>query len=151
EESPHLLSGGQKRRLALATTMATHPDWLMLDEPTAGLDAQGVQALIEFLLIQRQQGRSMVIATHDIETLLPLADRIILVHCGSVAAIWTREEILSPRGADLLEEAGLLVPSALMMMRILSRIGGAPRQDRLLSPQEAMDMIVRSCGKRVAG
>ncbi|MDQ0190770.1 ATP-binding cassette domain-containing protein [Alicyclobacillus cycloheptanicus] len=93
--SPLLLSGGQKRRVALASTIATDPDWLFLDEPTAGLDTEAIHALTAWL--RRRLARTpkrdtvdggaggIVIATHDLEWLLPIADRVLILQRGQIA------------------------------------------------------------------
>lgn len=141
EESPHLLSGGQKRRLALATTLAARPKWLFLDEPTAGLDAKGVRSLVDFLTNQREQGVGLVIATHDLEALLPCADRIIVLAGGTVAAVLTRHELLHSQSSVVLREAGLEVPPALLLMEQL-QAAGSNVVDHWLSPEEAVEEIL---------
>ncbi|MCL6593821.1 MAG: ATP-binding cassette domain-containing protein, partial [Alicyclobacillus sp.] len=80
-QSPWTLSGGQRRRAAVATTLATAADWLFLDEPTAGLDAlalpQLVQTLQQLRNERRERGRGgLVVASHEIDALLPIADRV---------------------------------------------------------------------------
>ncbi|REK76594.1 ATP-binding cassette domain-containing protein [Paenibacillus paeoniae] len=79
---PWTLSGGQQRRLAIACLLACQPDWLLLDEPTAGLDTEGIQRLIGMLNEYRATGRGLIVATHDLESLLPIADRIIVISDG---------------------------------------------------------------------
>lgn len=84
ERDPWTLSGGQQRRLALACLLACEPDWLLLDEPTAGLDAEGKAALCAVLEAQRKAGRGAIVATHDLEALLPLADAVLVVDGGTL-------------------------------------------------------------------
>lgn len=84
ERDPWTLSGGQQRRLAIACLLACEPDWLLLDEPTAGLDADGTRRLCAILEAHRAAGRGAVVATHDLEALLPLADRVVVVERGEV-------------------------------------------------------------------
>lgn len=84
EKDPWTLSGGQQRRLALACLHACEPDWLLLDEPTAGLDAGGRAALCKLLEANRASGKGAIIVTHDLETLLPLADAVMVVERGYV-------------------------------------------------------------------
>ncbi|RJX40709.1 ATP-binding cassette domain-containing protein [Paenibacillus pinisoli] len=79
---PWTLSGGQQRRLAIACLLACEPDWLLLDEPTAGLDTEGIQRLTGMLSACRASGRGAIVATHDLEALLPLADGLIIVRDG---------------------------------------------------------------------
>ncbi|WP_336772206.1 ATP-binding cassette domain-containing protein [Paenibacillus sp. MMO-58] len=93
ERDPWTLSGGQQRRLAMACLMACEPEWLLLDEPTAGLDADGIRRLCAILDAHRAAGRGAVVATHDLDALLPLADEVAVLAGGSVreaapAASW---------------------------------------------------------------
>lgn len=86
ERDPWTLSGGQQRRLSLACLLACDPDWLLLDEPTAGLDAEGISRLCAVLAAHRAAGRGAVVATHDLDALLPLADAVAVVDGGTVRA-----------------------------------------------------------------
>ncbi|MDQ0059754.1 ATP-binding cassette domain-containing protein [Paenibacillus harenae] len=84
ERDPWTLSGGQQRRLSLACLLACEPEWLLLDEPTAGLDAVGIRSLCAVLEVHRAAGRGAVVVTHDIGALLPLADAVAVVEDGNV-------------------------------------------------------------------
>lgn len=86
ERDPWALSGGQQRRLSLACLLACEPEWLLLDEPTAGLDADGIRRLCAVLEAHRAAGRGAVVATHDLDALLPLADAVAVVSGGTVRA-----------------------------------------------------------------
>lgn len=123
--SPFILSGGQKRRVALATIMAAETPWLLLDEPSAGLDGKSVSRLKE-KLIQWKQRSGIVLVTHDLDAFLPIADRVLIMEHGQVVADLTSEELsLNPHvllqtGIGLtdamkvtasLREAGILIPS----------------------------------------
>lgn len=81
---PWTLSGGQQRRLSLACLLACDPEWLLLDEPTAGLDAVGIRSLCAVLEAHRAAGRGAVVVTHDLDALLPLADAVAVVEDGNV-------------------------------------------------------------------
>ncbi|GIQ65221.1 putative ABC transporter ATP-binding protein [Paenibacillus cisolokensis] len=92
---PWTLSGGQQRRLALACLLACGPAWLLLDEPTAGLDAEGVSRLRAVLSAHKAAGGGAIIATHDPDALLPVADRVVEIDGGVVreamlAAEWAK-------------------------------------------------------------
>lgn len=84
EQDPWSLSGGQQRRLALACLHVCRPRWLLLDEPTAGLDANGRASLCGWLESHRASGGGAILVTHDLETLLPLADTVMIVENGCV-------------------------------------------------------------------
>lgn len=89
----HLLSGGEKRRLSLAAVMAMDPPVLALDEPFASLDFPGVQDLLEHLHALKAEGRTLVLASHDVEKAWSLADRVALLQAGRLVAAGTREEV----------------------------------------------------------
>lgn len=84
EQDPWSLSGGQQRRLALACLHVCQPRWLLLDEPTAGLDASGRASLCGWLEVHRAAGGGAILVTHDLETMLPLADTVMKVEGGCV-------------------------------------------------------------------
>ena len=79
ERAPHRLSGGEKKRVALASVLSQAPEVWLLDEPTAGLDPRTAAWLIEFINDQARQGHSLVIATHDLELVRSAADRVLLL------------------------------------------------------------------------
>ncbi|MCM3625863.1 ATP-binding cassette domain-containing protein [Paenibacillus glycanilyticus] len=120
---PWTLSGGQQRRLAMACLLACEPEWLLLDEPTAGLDADGIRRLCAVLDAHRAAGRGAVVATHDLDALLPLADEVAVIAGGSVreaapAASWAvthAHEAAAPqaqRALAQLRAAGFAPPAA---------------------------------------
>jgi energy-coupling factor transport system ATP-binding protein len=143
-DSPFWLSGGQKRRLALACALAAEPEWLLLDEPTAGLDPESAERLAEYL-----RGRKSVktggalIATHDAETFLPFADRVIFIRNGAVMADLSPAELAARPEIWELAEAGM--PPSVSLAAGLRRLGfaapgipQAPEQlARLIAGQEA--------------
>jgi phospholipid/cholesterol/gamma-HCH transport system ATP-binding protein len=104
---PHQLSGGMKKRAAIARAMALDPDILVFDEPSAGLDpivAAGLDELILFL--KRAFGTTILVVTHAMESALHIGDRIALLHDGGLIAIGTRDEFLAaehPRVRQFLE------------------------------------------------
>ncbi|OBR66858.1 hypothetical protein A7K91_16625 [Paenibacillus oryzae] len=86
ERDPWSLSGGQQRRLALACLLVCSPAWLLLDEPTAGLDETGKRRLAEVLAFHKGKGGGAVIATHEPEALLELADQVLVLDGGTIRA-----------------------------------------------------------------
>jgi energy-coupling factor transport system ATP-binding protein len=107
DRSPFQLSGGQKRRLCIASVLASRPDYLVLDEPTAGMDAPGRQELLSLLKCLIKEGLGVVHITHDLELALALADRILVlekgktVFCGTPAGLMDELLDRSLRGLRL--------------------------------------------------
>lgn len=106
DRAPHQLSGGEKRRVALASLLTLQPDVWLMDEPTAGLDPRSQSWLVEFVIQQRDQGKTMVTATHDLGIAEDIADRIyVLSEEHQVAAVGKSAEILADH--DLLHRCNL--------------------------------------------
>ncbi len=104
----HMLSGGQKKRVAIAGAVAMQPEILLLDEPTAGLDRAAADQLITLLHDLARGGMTLVFSTHDIELALLLADDVALFRNGAVLAQAGAETVLAD--ANLLAGAGLRPP-----------------------------------------
>jgi ABC-2 type transport system ATP-binding protein len=95
------LSGGERQRLALAIALAGHPEVLLLDEPTAGMDPEARRAARELIAGLRDAGRSILLTTHDLGDVERLADRVAILHRGRIVADAPPEELTSgsPAGA----------------------------------------------------
>jgi len=107
--SPFTLSGGQKRRVAIAGVLAMKPELMILDEPAAGLDPEGRTELFGMLRsIHQKTGMSVLIVSHSMEDAAELADRIFVMKEGQLLLTGTPGEVFSQ--AELLSEAGLAVP-----------------------------------------
>ena len=118
KQSPFELSGGQKRRVAIAGVLAMEPEVLILDEPTAGLDPQGVSALLELLASLRDGlGMTILMATHDMDVVPLCCDYAYLLGGGSVLARGTPEELFAQ--AELLRANHLRLPRIAHLMAIL--------------------------------
>ncbi|WP_068775315.1 ATP-binding cassette domain-containing protein [Paenibacillus sp. FJAT-26967] len=123
-QSPHELSGGTKRRVALAAVFAAAPEWLLLDEPTAGLDHEAAAVLVRTVREwTHRTGGGALIATHDLDAFLPVADRIVMLSRGRVVHDCTRDELA--RRPELLRDGGLQLPEALALGSWLRRQGAA--------------------------
>ncbi len=84
EQRPHLLSGGQKRRLTIAGVLAMKPRIIVFDEPFAGLDYPGVVQVLNQILKLHREGHTMIVVTHDLEKVLAHADRLIIMEKGQI-------------------------------------------------------------------
>lgn len=141
---PHMLSGGQKKRVAIAGAVAMEPEILLLDEPTAGLDREGADQLVAVLRDLGGRGMTLVFSTHDIELAQTLADEVALFQGGRVVAQGGAEALLSDVG--LLSRAGLR-PSVLVEIwraaeaRGLCLMGGKMPRD----PAALLDLIGPHC------
>ena len=107
DSSPFELSGGQKRRVAIAGVLAMQPDILVLDEPVAGLDPVGRKELLQMLQQLNQKGMTIVLVSHNMEDVAEYADRVIVMNQGTVdfdgktAEVFKREEYLQNLGLDI--------------------------------------------------
>lgn len=136
--SPFSLSGGEMRRAALAGVLAMQPRYLLLDEPSSGLDLPGRELLYRALERQRGRGMGVLLVTHDWEEVELLADRVIVLSHGRIPLQGEKEEVLS--AAAELEAAGLQPPDLVAVLSALRRRGlDLPRC--LPSVEEAAGLI----------
>lgn len=120
--SPFDLSGGQKRRVAIAGVLAMRPDFLILDEPTAGLDPQGRKEILgEIKEIYLNYDVTIILVTHSMEDIARLASRIIVIDEGRVVMDDIPERVFTH--ADELEAMGLDIPMPLTVIRALRQKG----------------------------
>jgi cobalt/nickel transport system ATP-binding protein len=105
DRSPHRLSGGEKKRVALASVLVLEPQVLLFDEPTASLDPQSASQLIDYLVKCRGTGRTVITATHDLDIVEDIADHCFVLESGRVIAEGGPHDIL--HDVDLLKRAGL--------------------------------------------
>jgi cobalt/nickel transport system ATP-binding protein len=119
---PHHLSGGEKKRVAIAGIIAMEPGVLVLDEPTAGLDPQGVHDLTGFInTLSRKFGMTVIFSTHDVSVVPEVADYVYVMHRGRFALEGKVEEIF--REPDLLRSMRLDVPVLPKLIGSLQRNG----------------------------
>ena len=104
--APHRLSGGEKKRVALASVLVMDPEVLLLDEPTAALDPRSQAQIIELLSSWRDGSRTIITATHDLDSLEELADRCYLLQSGRLAGV--AEPVAMLHDIRLLERSGLI-------------------------------------------
>ena len=122
EKSPFDLSGGQKRRVAIAGVIAMEPDVLILDEPTAGLDAAGRDAILDNIrAYQQAQNAAVIMVSHSMEEVAELCSRLIVMNKGRVAMDGTPAEVFTR--VDELTEMGLSVPQVTSVFAQLRAMG----------------------------
>jgi energy-coupling factor transport system ATP-binding protein len=121
DRSPFQLSGGQKRRLCIASVLASRPDYLVLDEPTAGMDAPGRKELLALLKCLVKEGIGVVHITHDLELALALADRVLVLEKGKTIFCGTPDSLMD----ELLDRPlkGLCLPPILDLVSGLRDYG----------------------------
>lgn len=115
DKSPFDLSGGQKRRAAIAGIIAMRPDVLVLDEPAAGLDPRGRDSIFgNIVRYQKESGTTVIIVSHSMEDMARLCDNLIVMADGKIIMCGNRSEIFSQ--SDALREIGLDVPQITKLM-----------------------------------
>lgn len=118
EKSPFELSGGQKRRVAIAGVLAMKPSILILDEPTAGLDPKGRDEVFGFISnIHEKMGMTVILVSHSMEDIAKLVDRVIVMNNGHLEMDGCIEEVFSD--IERLERIGLSAPQVAYLMKRL--------------------------------
>jgi energy-coupling factor transport system ATP-binding protein len=125
DRSPFTLSGGEARRAAVAGILAMRPAYLLLDEPTAGLDRRGREAIVAALLAAREEAGVLVV-THDPGPFLAYADRVLVLAAGETVFEGGVEELLGDATGPF-ERAGLILPDV-VRVQVLARLRGAKLQ-----------------------
>ncbi|MDI6867201.1 ATP-binding cassette domain-containing protein [Methanoculleus sp.] len=122
ERAPHHLSGGEKKRVAIAGILAMEPQVLVLDEPTAGLDPQGVADLVTFInRLPEDYGMTVIFSTHHLDLVAEMADFIYVMDGGKIMGSGTVEEVFAQ--PELLTRAKLDVPPIPRLIRSLQENG----------------------------
>ncbi len=119
--SPFSLSGGQKRRVALASVLAAEPEYLVLDEPTAGLDGGGVREFLSLIAELVRGGMGVLQITHDLELALSRCDAILVLDHGRVLGMGSPQDLVDPLCRAVLP--GLIIPPVLDFSRRLRERG----------------------------
>ncbi|WP_406660521.1 ATP-binding cassette domain-containing protein [Methanolobus sp. ZRKC3] len=143
DRSPHHLSGGQKKLVAIAGILAMQPEVVVLDEPTAGLDpftAGKIMHVIEDM--NRELGITVILSTHDVDIVPLFADRVYVIHHGRVEAEGTAKEIFKKH--EILENAHLRMPRIAEVFELLMEKGIIT--DIKITPVDARDEILRLIG-----
>ena len=121
DKTPHHLSGGQQKRVAIAGIIAMRPEIMILDEPTAGLDPEGVEKVLSILNELNNEGMSIVISSHDIEMVNEFAEKIFVLNEGEILESGDKNEIFSNK--ELLKTAHLKAPITTEILYTLKEKG----------------------------
>ncbi len=145
-QSPFDLSGGQKRRVAIAGVLAMKPDILILDEPTAGLDPKGRDEILDQIAsLHREMGITVILVSHSMEDVAKYVERIIVMNKGSVLYDDVPKEVF--RHYKELEQVGLAAPQVTYIMQALHE-KGFPVNTEATTISEARDEILRVLGNK---
>ena len=140
DKSPFDLSGGEKRRAAIAGVIAMDPDVLILDEPTAGLDPQGRDKLInQILAYHKERKNTVILVSHSMEDIARVADRILVMNKGNAEILAPKREVFAQ--GERLEKMGLRVPQITKITQLLQK-KGIDLPDGILTVEEAFDSIM---------
>ncbi|CAB1256156.1 energizing coupling factor of ABC influx transporter (ATP-binding protein) [Ruminococcaceae bacterium BL-6] len=146
DKSPFELSGGEKRRAAIAGVIAMDPDVLVLDEPTAGLDPQGRDQLLDQIVAyHRRRNNTVILVSHSMEDIARVADRALVMNSGKAVMLDRIDRVFSRRAE--LESIGLRVPQITKIMSLL-REKGYPVNASVLTVDQALDDLVPLLRKR---
>lgn len=145
-QSPFDLSGGQKRRVAIAGVLAMKPDVLVLDEPTAGLDPKGRDEILDQVAKLREEtGMTVILVSHSMEDVAKYVDRIIVMNKGTVMFDNEPREVF--RHYKELESVGLAAPQVTYIMQALKE-KGLPVDTDITTIDEAKASILRALGRQ---
>lgn len=143
--SPFDLSGGQKRRVAIAGVIAMEPKVLILDEPTAGLDPQGRDDILEQIkLLHEKYKMTIVLVSHSMEDVGKFAQRIVVMNKGKVELLGKPSEVF--KEVETLEKIGLAVPQVTYLMRVL-RERGFDVSDEIFTVEKGTEAILKVLSK----
>ena len=145
EQSPFELSGGQKRRVAIAGVLAMKPEVLILDEPTAGLDPRGRDEILDQIqVLHESQGMTIILVSHSMEDIAKYADRLVVMNHGEKAFDGTPREVFEHYKE--LEAMGLAAPQVTYISHALKEYG-VPVKEDVTTVEEARDAILKLLGK----
>ena len=139
DASPFELSGGEKRRVALAGVLAMKPEVLILDEPTAGLDPQGREEILKLLSDLHKSGMTILLVSHSMEDVAENVERILVMDHGTIVYDGDSKEVFSHVGE--LEEMGLAVPAVTYILRDIHVLGLNVREN-ITTEDEAVEEIL---------
>ncbi|WP_238905880.1 energy-coupling factor transporter ATPase [Clostridium sp. YIM B02506] len=140
DKSPFELSGGQKRRVAIAGVVAMEPKVLILDEPTAGLDPKGRdEILVQIQKLHKEYGMTIVLVSHSMEDVAKVANRVIVMNSGEIILDGEPKEVF--KESEVLESVGLAVPQVTYLIKALIEKGFKVDKDIFTIDQAKEDLI----------
>ena len=146
KQSPFELSGGQKRRVAIAGVLAMEPEILILDEPTAGLDPRGRDEILDQIsLLHKERGITVILVSHSMEDVAKYVERIIVMNQGEVMYDDVPREVF--RHYKELESVGLAAPQVTYIMHTL-KDRGFDVDENATTIEEARDAILSAFRKK---
>jgi energy-coupling factor transport system ATP-binding protein len=151
DRSPFTLSGGEQRKVAIASILAVDPEILIFDEPTQGLDAESRAETIGNIKELNKKGKTVIIISHDIEEIINVADRIVVLSGGRIAVDCPASDIFSK--ADAERYLGPFLPEVTRLLVILKERGWAVKADTYKATDALKDIlsVLKSEGKTGSG
>ena len=138
EKSPFELSGGEKRRVAIAGIIASNPDVLVLDEPTAGLDPNGKKEIMALVKKFHDSGKTIIIVTHDMDLVLNFAKTVIVLNDAKLVEVTTPQKLFNSTN---LEKYSLEIPTLYKFINLLKEKGFAGNLNDIYSFDELIERI----------
>lgn len=142
--SPFELSGGQKRRVAIAGVLAMNPQIIVFDEPTAGLDPRGRELLFESIEKLKIKGKTIILVSHSMDDVARLADRILVMYNGNLVMSGTPKEVFSEK----YKEYGLNLPQVTELAKRLNATGKFNIDDGVFTVEKLVDEILDNMGDK---
>lgn len=142
--SPFELSGGQKRRVAIAGVLAMNPQIIVFDEPTAGLDPRGRELLFESIEKLKIKGKTIILVSHSMDDVARLADRILVMYNGDLVMSGTPKEVFSEK----YKEYGLNLPQVAELAKRLNATGKFNIDDGIFTVEKLVDEILDNMGDK---
>ncbi|MGB9778634.1 MAG: energy-coupling factor ABC transporter ATP-binding protein, partial [Candidatus Bathyarchaeales archaeon] len=140
--SPFMLSGGERKRVALASVLAWNPKILILDEPTIGQDYQQKEKLRQFILQMKTQRKTVIIVTHDVEFVAECNPRVVLMREGKIVADGEAKEILT--NEEVLTQASIVPPQ---IAQIFMQIPSLELPKNVIDVYEAREILLKKLEK----
>lgn len=143
ERSPFELSGGERRRVAIAGILSIDPDILVLDEPTAGLDPYGQEVIMNLIVDLYNKGKTIILVTHDMDLLLKYCQKVILLKSGKITYEGTPKELF----ASIDESSSIDIPTIYQFISLLNKKGFDIDASKISSISDLISVIKKRVNK----